>query len=72
MLINHPSTRSQRRRKLPQQILLEPLQRHGQNIQQTFKSGVDGLGAVAFGGRCPGAVHAFGEHEDGAVGAWFC
>lgn len=33
---------------------------------------MDGLGTVAL--RCcrPAAVHAFGEHEDGAVGAWPC
>jgi hypothetical protein len=72
ILINHAPTRSQRRRQLLQQILLEPLQRHGKNIQQTLESGVDGLGAVALCRRCPGAVHAFGEHEDGAVGARPC
>ena len=33
---------------------------------------MDGFGAVALCCRCPAAVHAFGEHEDGAVGARPC
>lgn len=30
---------------------------------------MDGRGAVALRRRRPAAVHAFGEHQDGAVGA---